>query len=45
MNPETGKDILSDEAVNCIGREDDDGMVAIWGQQTTTDMYYKQILL
>jgi hypothetical protein len=30
MNPGTGKELLSDEAVDCIGREDHDGMVAIF---------------
>jgi hypothetical protein len=44
MNTITGKDFLSDEAVDCIGREDDDGMLAILGQRQT-DEYYKQSLI
>jgi hypothetical protein len=43
MNPETGKELLSDEAVNCIGREDHDAMVAILGQ-LQTDAYYRESL-
>jgi hypothetical protein len=44
MNPGTGKELLSDEAVDCIGREDHDGMVAILGQMQT-DVYYRESLL
>jgi hypothetical protein len=44
MNPETGKELLSDEAVNCIGREDHDGMLAILGQ-TEMHVYYRKSLL
>jgi hypothetical protein len=44
MNPVTGKELLSDEAVDCIGREDHDGMVAILGQMQT-DAYYRESLV
>jgi hypothetical protein len=44
MNPESGKELLSNEAVDCIGIEDHDGMVAILGQMQT-DEYYKESLL
>jgi hypothetical protein len=38
-SPETGQDLMSDEAIECIGRDDYDGMVNIMGQQTT-DLYW-----
>jgi hypothetical protein len=44
MNPESGKELLSDEAVDCIGREDHDGVVEILGQMQT-EVYHKESLL